>query len=231
MSHVLMRRMLCILILFASLLDRMEAQTLCTYDDSGCTAWAPMTGPYTANLGDGCYVDYAYDSRICNGVPEFRITSMQASSIAGNNCDALLNITIDQFELSALMEKLDQEIIRRDLWYGIPTCGYGTKPVVKIYSASCGAWVKCSWWLEPGGPECDPGYSPVPEVPVSGQVDSWSFQPCGVACCKRTYTVCHKPILLPFYYNEIVITQEVKERTGDCSQQPVYGTNPCLDGC
>lgn len=233
MSLILISRLPWTFALLITLVNGLRAQgVLCTSDETGCTEWTRVLSSQAIHLEGGCYVEYEADVRLCNGIAEFRIVSVRAATTPGNNCAALLSLNIDEFSISALMEKIDYAIIASHLSSTLPLCN-NRGQVVKIYSASCGAWVKCSWNLQSNTPDCDPGYLPIPEPPASGQIDSWHYQPCGIACCKRTYTACRDPLILigPFLTRELVIKAEQKEQIGDCTLQSTYGANPCLHGC
>lgn len=239
MNKFCVTKLLYLFLLFAAIPERLAGQIqLCTYDDPTCSSWSAHLFGVAKALGGGCRVNYTVETRECNGVREFRITNLEIVEETENNCAALLNLNVDELSLSALMDKIDMSIISRlgigdNNHFDVPICPDAGQ-VIKIYSASCGIWVECAWELTSLSPDCDPGFAPVPETPIDNKVRTWHFRSCGYTCCKRTYTVCREVGVNPTApdgMKYIHITQEVKGKVGDCTDQSNYGSNTCQDGC
>ena len=207
-----------------------SAQSCLPPDDPNCP-WATKTLDLTFS---GCRVQLVYRYRVCGGVVEYEYISGPTIIGGHNNCNVLEDFSIYHHNISSLREYLDLHIISTADWsFNIttPDCP-ATTQLVKFYSADCGVWVKCTYDIEPQTPNCEQGFSPLPD-PQATTVDVWKWQSCGETCCKRTYTICRGNET--HVGNSIQIQQMQKEKVGNCTEEPggsnpVYA-KPCKDGC
>ncbi len=94
----------------------------------------------------------------------------------------------------------------------------------------CGVWVYCEYTVDPVTAVCETGWTgPPPHYGTSPtKVKSCKWQPCGTACCRRTYTVCIEEAAFGLRFRNIQLVS--KQKLGDCSGQSQYA-KPCQDGC
>lgn len=110
----------------------------------------------------------------------------------------------------------------------LPECPASTT-LANVYSASCGVWVCCEYTVDPASVVCETGWSgPPPHYGTSPtKVKSCKWQPCGTACCRRTYSLCFKSVE-GYHIRDIQLVG--KEKIGPCSGESQY-SKPCQDGC
>jgi len=166
---------------------------------------------------------FTYRYRICNGHLEIQYYNITFSY--GN---------FDMLSQSALNELLELYIISKIGSGAIPDCSTMlTTNYIKFYTASCGVWLKCTYNIEPQTPNCDMGFSPLPN-PQATTVDVWKYQSCGQVCCKKIYEVC-KTTNPTTGGNLTKVKKITVEKASECENDP-NGINPlydkpCLDGC
>lgn len=167
---------------------------------------------------------YTYRYRICNGHLEIMYYDVEFGD--PNNWEMLSQ--------SAFTEFIELHIIGRIGSGTIPDCSSGlTTNFIKFYTASCGVWLKCTYNVEPQTPDCEMGFSPLPD-PQATTVDVWKYQSCGQVCCQKTYEVCKTPD--PTFGGTLTKVKKISvQKASECENDP-NGINPlynkpCLDGC
>ncbi len=231
------RGLICLLFVFLFQFSGVMAQP-CP-PDSNCDAWGDTLW-IRLGLGEpDCDVWVFYLKRFCNGsnVPEFFITSISVEE----ECESLPGLSLYENNLNVGLEFAISSFVERVSERGsFPPCGFAddtfpepsdTTMSVRIYSASCGIWVHCTYEVDPDSRECDPGFDlPYPEEgenPTTVTVAKW--QACGNTCCRRTYQYCWQDDLT-FGDRFVRMRLLSKERITDCSEQSEYDRD-CQDGC
>jgi hypothetical protein len=161
------------------------------------------------------------------GKYEFKILEKYTTG----NCDDMAELWNDPYYLSSFNEWLDILMMETLLENEAqpPDCPSNTLKVV-FYEASCVVDVKCTYTVVADSRECDSDYlPPYPEYEDEGEtkVDIWKLQPCGVTCCKKTYSVCQESTT---HGTQTNITLKSREKVGDCTNPDGF-TKPCTDGC
>jgi hypothetical protein len=122
----------------------------------------------------------------------------------------------------------------------LPDCP-DNSPVVTIYTANCGVWVKCSYQIDPNAEvRKDYGYQGDCPSPVSyngaSYIDLWKYQSCGTICCKKTYTLCIDKTEGIVQINDVQRTRITQDE--NCTLQgnfinwrAPYEEYQCQDGC
>lgn len=221
------------------------SQNLCAPDSpANCSGWSNWY-QRTWNLGEPlCEIVINCRYRVCYDAMGQSYEDLEYTivSVTGN-CTNMQSLSIYQYNLKSINELIDLLLIE-DLensgQYQNAICP-NTKKAVKIYSASCGVWVKCTYDISNVNPVCEQGYDmPPPHYKSpSGtyQVDVWKYQSCGTVCCQREYTVCIEKDVT-HGTNKIKIQNMSRSRYpagAPCTQEPNGSSpkyaKPCQDGC
>lgn len=199
------------------------AQTL---DDTGCGPWIGQSIYFGMAMPD-CVIMLDFKFRICNGVYQFAYENLTYSG----NCEGMAEFSIYHYNINSILEMLDIAMVEY-VHTGMPTipgCGDPNGPLkkMKIYSAGCGVWVKCSYEINPNATiKKDRGYEG--NCPTSYMndgkpyVDVWKWQSCGTVCCKREYEVC-KEWDITHSFNNIKVTRLPAVPLGPCTLQNTFG--------
>lgn len=100
-------------------------------------------------------------------------------------------------------------------------------------------WLKCSYKVDPASQMCDIGYIPPTPLYSDGTdfwVDSWKWQSCGNACCRKEYQIC---ITYDLTINRYIfkVKEVKKEKILDCEKEGEFfdwktqSPIPCHDDC
>ena len=203
------------------------SQSTCPPDTgTNCDEWS--YGNYqTTTENPDCNLIVSYHWRNCDGNYQIYIDLI----VKAGNCEYLN----DQGTMSAFMEWLNlvliEEIANLNGEYPPAICPDSSQKAI-FYNAPCGLWVKCEYNVDPANRVCDADWrGPYPDTDTSGisKVAVWKWQACGLACCKKTYSIC-KTVHPDGLNYDIHIRSVSKQRVGDCSN-PQNFVKPCEDGC
>lgn len=207
----------------------------CMYADTCSSAWT--TSHYTGNMGSGITGTIWYRYRDCNGKQQIMIDSTEAK----DNGRFLDSMNRYEHHYSAFSDLADLYLLQhRFLTLGVVSqVDTAPTPIVQIYKASCGVWLKCRYDVDPSSVDCDSGFTP--PYPTSGTVsaplDIYKWHPCGTVCCEKTYQVYIEEVYdngQPPQPISIVKIKNISirrsQRTPECTEQPKY-LEPCNDGC
>lgn len=208
----------------------------CPPEDMSCP-WEPFSFEMPLTDRGGATALITGRKRICNGNIEIIYDDIQAKK----NSMYFEEENFYEKNFSALRELIDINIIENvdGLFHvKLPFCPE-TISIIKIYAASCGVWVKCSYEVSPASEMCDIGYEPpTPMYNNNGKnyVDVYKWQSCGVVCCRKEYRVCQE--YDPQHGDVIInIVNVTKNPISRCTQEGQYidwktgKIIPCKPGC
>ncbi|MBL8005501.1 MAG: hypothetical protein JNL36_10420 [Candidatus Kapabacteria bacterium] len=216
--------------------------TLNCADSDSCTVdWSYSN--YLGNMGSGITGHIYYRYRICNGINQMYIDS----AIALDNGRFLDSINRYHYQYNAFSDLADIYLLQHHYnnndFMEWEETGQVTTPVVQLYKASCGVWLKCSYYVWRKAVECDTGYDP--PLPIDSTLfgaDSlhiYKWQPCGTVCCQKTYQLRRWEVIDPAPVNPPIKRMIVEirslsisraKKTPQCTKQDDYDI-PCQDGC
>lgn len=202
----------------------------------------------TANIAIGSYnwpnqtaglhgIAY-YKKRKCNDKWEFMLDSAKMV----DNSNLLDSLLIYENNYSTFRDLIDLAIMEHYIGISNLLDCPDTNSITKIYSASCGVWVKCRYEISPNSRHCDDGFSPpYPNyiIDTTNFVNIRKWEPCGEVCCQKIYKVC-KEISTVKQEMVVKIQNLSKQRhpnTPNCTLHGLFRdgvTNqiiPCKDGC
>lgn len=206
----------------------------CSNSEPCDTLWESSS--FLGNLGSGVTGHIFYRYRRCNGIEQIFVDS----ALALDNAQFLDSMNRYQYKFSAFSELVDIFLLQHRFndFAFIPWNGdiNVTTPVVQLYKASCGVWLKCTWSVNRFF-LCDSGYEPPYPIdigPGNGPLSIYAWQPCGFVCCKKTYQLRRKKVLIPnageAWIVEIRNISISKSSYAPCTDSLNFDY-PCQDGC
>lgn len=174
----------------------------------------------------------------CDGVMEFVVDS----TFLHGNSEYLESFQYEEYGVNTARDLMWLHILEypHDFGYNpVPLCSSDTFKMAHVYTASCGVWVKCSYKVDPASQMCDIGYIPPTPLYSDGTdfwVDSWKWQNCGNACCRKEYQIC---ITYDLTINRYIfkVKEVKKEKILDCEKEGEFfdwktqSPIPCHDDC
>lgn len=216
---------ICMLFLYAGQAANAQTNALCDPGTCGAPWVAGPGSPLTFTLTEGCVVQVTYETRICNGVPEYRVvsTTIINDPFGQSNCD--------QISPSALAELVDIQLIANSFAFNIPNCPEQSPQIVKVYQGSCIYRKTCKLtYTTLPTIVCDPiGSGLPPDNPDPLNITLVEYIPCGTTCCSRAYTLCRSvnPSGSPTSYIKI---RRVSTVNTGCQTLP-GALNSCIPIC
>lgn len=220
-------------VLFVFLAFSLSSNSLraqCPPVEPGCGAWIPLSK--TINFGD-CQMAINGQYRLCGAVLQYQVFGY---TLTGTGCNFWKDSSLQQLADVFMIGQANKDAALNIPGYSVPYCPTQVQQV-EFFVSSCYIWQKCTYETTSAPPICDPLENNPGPAP-NNHVDVWTWHPCGVSCCKRTYQVCidpgvYNPESWPADLNGVHVTLISKQRVIPCTDNAngKWTSRDCNDGC